>query len=90
MSVKGTSIWNERGELVDDQGVIPSFGPVRFDEEGRRIPESEELTRARRDAALRALRALLKDTSEDPPGAYEEAMKAILGEDPDSQVDPAS
>jgi hypothetical protein len=43
--------------LLDEQGPIPAFGPVRTDESGRVLMSDEERV-ARRDAAIRALAAV--------------------------------
>lgn len=60
--------------LRDDQGLIPAFGPVRLDAQGR-ILMSEEERRARMAAGIRALNALHQLPDDDPPGIEEEFMR---------------
>jgi hypothetical protein len=63
--------------LRDEQGLIPAFGPVRLDEQGR-IVMSEEERKARSEAAIRMLKVigrLMPD--EDTPEADEAFLRAI-------------
>src|SRR5690348_11626514 len=64
-------------ELIDDQGPIPTFPPRAFDENGRLIPLSSEERAARRDAAIRTLKALRNLPDDDPPGTEEAMMRGI-------------
>jgi hypothetical protein len=49
--------------LSDEEGPIPAFGPARTDEHGRVMMSDEEWA-ARRNAAIRALRAIGDITDE--------------------------
>lgn len=60
--------------LRDEQGLIPAFGPVKLDEQGR-IIMSEEERRARMAAGIRALKALNQLPDNDPPGTEEQFMR---------------
>ena len=65
--------------LSDEQGVIPSFGPLPLDPAtGRLLPMSDEETAARRDAAIRAIKALSRMTNEpDDDVLWEEVYRNI-------------
>ena len=67
--------------LCDEQGPIPTFGPIRLDDQGR-IVISEEEIEARAEAGLRMLRALAFMPDDDPPGTDEEFMRNIDAERP--------
>lgn len=60
--------------LRDEQGLIPAFGPVKLDEQGRLIM-SEGERRARMAAGVRALKALSRLPDSDPPGVEEQFMR---------------
>ena len=60
--------------LSDDQGLIPAFGPVRLDDQGR-IVMSEEERRARAEAVVRVLKVIEQRPDDDPPGTEEEFMR---------------
>jgi hypothetical protein len=64
-------------ELRDEIGLIPTFPPLAFDEHGRVIPLGPEERAARRDAAVRALKALRDLPDDDPPGTEEAMMRGI-------------
>jgi hypothetical protein len=64
-------------ELVDAQGTIPSFPPRPIDEHGRLLPLTPEERDARRDAAIRALKAFRDLPDDDPPGAEQAMMRGI-------------
>jgi hypothetical protein len=66
----------EHDGLCDERGPIPVFGPVRTDRQGR-ILMSEQERAARRDAAIRALRALESLPESDPPGTAERFMREL-------------
>jgi hypothetical protein len=65
--------------LVDEQRPIPAFGPARTDEHGRVIMTDEEWE-ARRNAALRALRAVGDITDEtDTNAIWDEVFRGLEG-----------
>jgi hypothetical protein len=65
--------------LVDVQGPIPAFGPARTDEHGRVIMTGEEWE-ARRNAAIRALRAIGDITDEtDTDAIWDEVFRGLEG-----------
>ena len=64
-------------ELRDGIGLIPIFPSRALDEHGRLIPLSPEERAARRDAAIRALKALRDLPDDDPPGTEESMMRGI-------------
>ncbi len=60
--------------LRDDRGLIPAFGPVRLDDQGRVVMSKEE-RQARAAAAVRALKAIEQIPDDDPPGTEEQFMR---------------
>ncbi len=62
--------------LCDEQGPIPVFGPARTDDRGRIVLTDEERA-ARREAAIRTLRAIQRLDRRDPPGTAERFMRGI-------------
>ena len=60
--------------LRDDRGLIPAFGPVRLDDQGRIVMSKEE-RQARAAAAVRALEAIEQLPDDDPPGTEEQFMR---------------
>lgn len=65
--------------LSDEKGPIPAFGPVRTDEHGRLVMSDEEWD-ARRDAALRALRAIENITDvTDTDAIWDEVFRGLNG-----------
>ena len=64
-------------ELRDDLGLIPSFPARALDKNGRVIPLPPEERAARRDAAIRVLKALGDLPDDDPPGTEEAMMRGI-------------
>ncbi len=63
--------------LCDAEGPIPTFPPRALDEHGRLIPLSPEERTARRDAAIRTIKALQSLPDTDPEGSDEEMMRGI-------------
>jgi hypothetical protein len=63
--------------LADAKGPIPEFPPARIDPEtGQLLPISEDELAARRDAALRTLRAIAEMTDEtDTDERWEDFMR---------------
>ena len=56
---------DNQGSLCDDTGPIPEFPALAVDSSsGRILPISEERRAARREAAIRALRAISEVTDE--------------------------
>ena len=64
-------------ELRDELGLIPTFPPRALDKLGRLIPLSPEERAARRDAAIRVLKALRDLPDDDPPGTEDAMMRGI-------------
>jgi hypothetical protein len=65
--------------LSDEHGPIPAFGPARTDEHGRVVMSDEEWE-ARRDAAIRALRAIGDITDEtDTDAIWDEVLHGLEG-----------
>jgi hypothetical protein len=63
--------------LADEQGPIPAFGPARTDEHGRVVMTDEEWG-ARRNAAIRALRAVGDITDEtDTDEIWDEVFRGL-------------
>ena len=60
--------------LRDEKGLIPAFGPVRLDEQGRIVVSKEE-RRARAEAAVRMLKVIDQRPDNDPPGIEEKFMR---------------
>lgn len=65
--------------LIDDRGPIPMFPPRVLDGHGRLLPVAPEERAARRDAAIRVLKAL-RDLPDDDPQGIEEAMMRGIDE----------
>jgi hypothetical protein len=65
--------------LADEGGPIPAFGPARTDELGRVVMSDEEWE-ARRDAALRVLRAVGEITDEtDTDAIWDDDFRGLEG-----------
>jgi hypothetical protein len=62
--------------LRDEQGLIPAFGPVRLDEQGRIVMSKEE-QRARAEAKVRALKVIARMPDDDTPEDEEAFLRAI-------------
>ena len=62
--------------LSDEQGPIPTFGPIRLDDEGRIVITEEEIE-ARAKACIRMLRVHATKPDNDPPGIEAEFMRGI-------------
>ena len=63
--------------LSDEQGPIPTFGPVRTDKHGRIVMTDEEQA-ARRDAILRMLRVIGDITDEtDTDEIWDEVFRGL-------------
>ena len=66
--------------LSDEQGPIPTFGPVRTDKHGRIVMTDEEQA-ARRDAIIRTLRVIGDITDEtDTDEIWDEVFRGLRGE----------
>ena len=65
--------------LSDEEGPIPSFPPLPLDPAtGQLLPMSDEERAARRDAAIRAIKALSRMTDEtDDDALWEEVYRNI-------------
>jgi arylsulfatase A-like enzyme len=65
--------------LSDEHGPIPAFGPARTDMSGRVLMNGEEHA-ARRDAAIRALAAIVQITDEtDTDERWVEVFRGLEG-----------
>jgi len=68
--------------LYDEEGPIPTFGPVPVDEHGR-IALSEEEQSARRSALIRALRVIGEPRGKPDPPEVHAAVMRLAGLDPE-------
>jgi len=70
---------DNQSSLCDDEGPIPEFPALAVDSSsGRILPISEEQRAARREAAIRALRAISEITDEtDTDDRWEEIYRNI-------------
>ncbi len=70
---------DNQSSLLDDEGPIPEFPALAVDSSsGRILPISEEQRAARREAAIRALRAISEITDEtDTDDRWEEIYRNI-------------
>lgn len=75
---------NERIELCDADGPIPTFAPRTLDEHGRLIPLSPEEQKTRSEAALRALKAIeqINDESDSDDELWREAFRDLDAQRP--------
>ena len=66
-------------ELRDAQGIIPPFGPMKRDEQGRALPITDEEQEARADSLRRVFACWAANPveDEDPDELWEEVMRSI-------------
>jgi len=71
--------------LCDEQGPIPMFPPRALDKQGRMIPLSPEEDAARRDAAIRCIKAIRQRPDTDPPDIMKEVFRDMDANRPPGQ-----
>jgi hypothetical protein len=86
MTQHATASARQAPPLCDEQGPIPTFPPIPTDPvTGRPLPISEEERAARRDAAIRVLKAIARRPGQDPPGTLERMLRGIDEDRPPGQ-----